>query len=211
MLELSQMNDIQLYIGYIAGGIALFQLAPYLLSILRGHTKPERATYAIWSLINLLTLVSYYAAGARSTIWVGLAYAVSSILIFALSFKYGMGGMNKFDTFCLLLAGIGIVVWLSTNNPVLALYYYVGIKFLGYLPTLKKAYKLPRTENALSWILAATASILNLFAITEWSAQIAIYPLYCAIGDGLLAAILIGAAFKPRKSLRRKLVRLYEI
>jgi len=205
------MNNIQSFIGYLAGALALLQVVPYLLSILRGHAKPERATYAIWSTINLLASISYIAVGARTTIWVGLAYTVSAVLIFALSFKFGMGGLNKFDLTCLVMAGAGIILWLITKDPALSLYYYVGIKFLGFLPTLKKAYILPKTENTLSWIMSAAASLLNLLAVTSWTPQIALYPIYGAIGDTLLTCVLIRAIFKTKKTLKRKLANLVEI
>jgi hypothetical protein len=205
------MNNIQLMIGYVAGALALLQVVPYLLSILRGHAKPERATYAIWSTINLLASISYIAVGARTTVWVSLAYTLSAILVFALSFKFGMGGLNKFDLFCLVMAGAGIIVWLLTKDPALSLYYYIGIKLIGFLPTLKKAYKWPKTENALSWIMSAAASLLNLLAITSWTPQIALYPIYGAIGDTLLTYVLVRAIFKTRKSLKSKLANLVEI
>lgn len=199
-------------IGYIAGALALLQVVPYLLSILRGHAKPERATYAIWSVINLLATVSYIAVGARTTIWVSLAYTLSSILIFALSFKFGMDGLNKFDIFCLVMAGAGIVIWLVTKDPALSLYYYIGVKFLGYLPTLRKAYNWPKTENTLSWMMSAAASLLNLLAITSWTPQIAFYPIYGAIGDTLLAYVLVRAVFAGKKrSFKSRFAKLFEI
>ncbi len=205
------MTENQLLIGYVAGAIALLQAVPYLISIIRGHTKPERATYAIWSLVNVLTMASYIAAGARTTIWVGLAFTTTSIVVFLLSFKFGMGGLNKFDAFCLGLAAVGIVIWLTTSDPALALYFYIGVKALGYLPTLKKVYYYPKTENTLSWIMVASASVLNLFAITSWTPQIALFPLYAVAADLSLAVILVTADFHARKSLRRKLIGLYEV
>ncbi len=205
------MNSTQIIIGYIAGGLALLQTIPYVISILRGHTKPERATFAIWSLVNILIVSSYIASGARETIWVGVAYMFASITIFLLSFKYGMGGFKKFDIFCLLLAAVGVVGWLTTSNPVVALYLYIGIKTLGLMPTILKAYRYPNTENILAWTLSAFASTLNLFAISVWIPQIMAFPIYSFLGDSSLMIILLMANFQGRKSFKKKLSALYEV
>src|SRR5690606_344735 len=126
------MNETQLMVGYVAGTIAFLQAAPYIISILRRHTKPERATYAIWSLVNILTIISYVAVGACETILVGIAMMASSIIVFLLSFKYGMGGLSRFDLVCLVLAVMGVVLWLQTDDVALALYFYIGVKLLGF-------------------------------------------------------------------------------
>lgn len=205
------MNETPTLIGYIAGAIALIQIIPYIISILRGHTKPERATYAIWSLVNLLTVSSYIAAGARETIWVGVACTISQLAIFFLSFKYGMGGFNKFDIFCLVAAAAGIMVWVTTSDPVLALYFNLGIKFLGFLPTLRKAYLFPKTENTLSWIMVGFASTLNLFALTSLRPELAIFPIYAVLADCLIVFILLSAVFRTKAKYKRKLAALYRI
>lgn len=208
---MSIMNLTQLTIGYIAGGLALIQIIPYVISILKGHNKPERATFAIWSLVNILIVSSYIASGARETIWVGLAYTVASITIFILSFKYGMGGLSKFDVLCLLLAGLGIVCWITTDNPVLVLYLYIGIKFLGLMSTIIKAYRYPKTENILAWTLSTFASTLNLFAISVWIPQIRAFPIYSFFGETIVTVILLTANFQDYKSFKKKLSAIYEV
>src|ERR1017187_6453042 len=110
-------------IGQIAGILALLQIIPYIVSILRGNTKPERATYLIWFIIDAMTISSYIAVGARTTIWAGVAFTISKVIILGLSIKRGMGGFSKFDITCLFLALVGIIIWVSTKNALLTLYF----------------------------------------------------------------------------------------
>jgi hypothetical protein len=205
------MNHAQYLVGYIAGAIAFAQIVPYLVSIFKGHTKPHRATFGIWTLVNILITVSYIGAGAKETIWVGLAYTVSSILIFVLSIRFGMGGLSKFDIFCMVMAAVGIIIWLITDNPVLTLYFYIGVKAFGLLQTIVKAYYYPKTENILAWTMSATASMLNLFAISNWTPQLALFPLYAMIADSLVAVMLLSANFRTDKTLKQKLSALYAV
>jgi len=48
----------QSIIGVAAGLLAFVAFIPYIISILKGETKPQRATFAIWSAISLVTLFS---------------------------------------------------------------------------------------------------------------------------------------------------------
>src|ERR1035438_9899519 len=109
-------------IGQLAGLLAILSVIPYIVSILRGHTKPERMTYFIWFIVDAVTMSSYIVSGARTTIWIGLVFVCSGFLIFCLSFKHGMGGFSSFDIGCLILALLGVVMWIDTKDALVALY-----------------------------------------------------------------------------------------
>ena len=193
---LVEMN--QELIGLVAGALAFLQLFPYVISILRGHTKPERATYGIWSLVNIIIVASYIASGAETTIWVGIAYMFSQMLVFGLSFKYGVGGVNALDRICLMLALVGAVIWVATSNPMLALYFCLFVKLIGLIPTLRKVYYRPDTENTASWVMCAIASVLNMFALVSFAPEIALLPVYGLLGDGVMALMVLFPKVRPR-------------
>lgn len=178
-----------LFIGRLAGAIAALAFVPYIISILHGHTKPNRATWAIWSMAGIILASSYYAAGARDTIWVTISYAVFYCFVFLLSLKYGVGGYAKFDLACLAGATVGLGLWMSTNDPVVTVYIMSGVNLLGILPTLKKVHKDPDSENKLAWSMDVTAAALNLFAISGIALHIWVYPISSFIGN--LAVVLL--------------------
>lgn len=180
-------------IGKIAGLVAFASFPVYIASIIRGETRPERATYAIWSFINIVTFFSYVASGAHDTIWVLLAYMLGQLTIFALSFKYGQGGSSRLDIVCLSLAVMAIVLWIMTRNPLSALYLSIFAEFMGLVPTIKKSYLYPNTESKLAWFIGFAGSALNLLAITTFVWHIALYPLYVFLGDFIIVVLL----FRP--------------
>ena len=177
--------------GELAAVLAFLSFIPYVRSILKGDTKPERATFGIWSVLSFVTLFSYFASGARDTIWITLVYTVCQTFVFYLSFKYGMGGWNKFDFVCITGAAFGIFFWILTKNPEIALYISIVIEILGFLPTIKKSYLYPETENTIAWSIAGIAAISNLFAITSLRPEIFLYPIYLFLGDGIVALLLL--------------------
>jgi hypothetical protein len=193
----------QVLIGQLAGVLAILQIIPYVVSILNGNTKPERASFFIWLIVDVVTISSYIAAGAHTTIWVGLAFTFSKLLILGLSIKYGMGGFSRFDIVCLLMALIGIIVWMTTSNAVIALYFGTFVMLLGYLPTIKKAYMLPKTENKLSWTMAAGAGVLNLFALTTLAPHISLLPICGVAADILLVYLLVFPAARAKIATQR--------
>ncbi len=195
-------------LGQIAGCMALVQIIPYLVSILRGHTKPERASYLIWFIVDVIGISSYISVGARTTIWTGLIFTFTGLLVFLLSIKCGVGGFSTFDVSCLLLALAGIGVWIASDSAVLALYFMTFVKFIGYLPTIRKAYFLPGTENTFSWALTAGASVLNLFALTTLQPRIAVPVVCSATLQALVAYLLLFPAKRFKYNYRSRPHRL---
>lgn len=178
-------------IGQIAGVMAIAQVIPYLVSIFRGHTKPERTTYFIWLILEGVTVSSYISTGARTTIWTGIAYTFTALIIFMLSIKYGMGGFSMFDIVCFLLAMAGIGLWLSTRDAFLTLYFGTFVSFIAYLPTIKKAYFLPETENTFSWTMTFCTALVNVCALTSFKVSLALPPVVGVFTSGTVAYLLL--------------------
>ena len=101
-------------IGEIAGALALLQIIPYVVSILRGHTKPERMSYFLWLIVDTMGVASYVAVGAHTTVWVQFAFVFTGGLVFLMSIKYGIGGFSHFDLFCFAVAIAGGVLAAQT-------------------------------------------------------------------------------------------------
>lgn len=194
------IHTAQILLGQLAGIVAFCSVIPYIISIFKGKTKPSRASYAIWSVVEIVWVTSYIAAGATTTKWTGIVFAISAVLIFILSLKYGMGGLNAFDIPCLILAALAILIWVTTKNPILADYMSTLAIFLGYLPIIKKAYLWPETENTLSWVLYAVATILTVTALTTLQLAIALRPIISLV----MALVITGLLLLPRRGSRAK-------
>jgi hypothetical protein len=184
------VNNNAEIIGIVAGIIAFLNVVPYVISIFQKKTKPSRSAYAIWLVIDTVTVASYIASGATDTIWTFLGFGLTTFIIFGLSLKYGMGGFNKLDIICMVIALFAIIIWLTTKDASLALYASLSAKLIGYIPIVKKSYLYPCTENNLAWNMAAFASLLNIVAITSSRPEILIAPVSLAIVDLLIIILL---------------------
>ncbi|WP_036479633.1 hypothetical protein [Myxosarcina sp. GI1] len=172
------MNDWQAVIGIVAGIISIFGFVPYLTAIYQGKTQPNRTTWWIWTIVGFILLASYYSSGATSTIWVPACLAIGHFIIAILALSYGEKGWNNFDRICLLGAGMSLFLWWWYQTPLIALSLNIAIDFLGALPTIRKSYYKPKSEDPLPWLVFLLAHTVNLFALKSWSFELVAYPLY---------------------------------
>jgi hypothetical protein len=193
------MSMLHAVFGVIAGIIAFIAYLPYIHSILRGETKPNRATFLIWSTVDIVLIASYLASGARTTIWTSLVFCVFQVVVLILSFRSSTNKFTRLDIACIGGAGLGLLLWLITRNAQTALYVSILCEILGFIPTIKKAYLQPDSESKIAWSLGVGSSVCNLIAINKWQLAIMIYPIYNFIFVGLVAALLVF----PHRRLRK--------
>ncbi|PSN20837.1 hypothetical protein C7271_00125 [filamentous cyanobacterium CCP5] len=174
----------------IAGIIGFLGYIPYIFAILKRKTFPNPATWWIWSIIGWAAFVSYFAAGGDETFWLMLSYAIGPSAIAILSLKYGKGGLDKFDICCLIISCVSLLAWIITSNPSIALATNLGIDITGSLPTLRKTYLEPETEDGLSWCVfwvGNTINFLTVLFIDNLTFSTVAYPFYLFI----LASIMM--------------------
>ena len=185
--------------GILAGALSFSAYILYIFSTLFGKTKPNRATWWILTLIGLMIASSYYAEGARATIWVAVSYVLGPFIIAVLSLKYGEGKWEKLDKWCLIVALISVPVWYISNSAILVLVINIFLDFVGLLPTIKKSYLRPEGEDKVAWTLESLAGILNIFAIERWIFGIAFYPIYLLTINGIITLLLYRSTFFKKK------------
>lgn len=187
--------DIQQMLGILAGIISFGAYLIYIRSIIKGESKPNRATWFIWTFMGLVLAVSYYFSGARNTIWAPIVEFIGPLLISLLAIKYGEGGLrDKTDLLCLGGAFISIVLWLIFDSPVLALVINLAIDAFALIPTIKKSFLRPQGENFWAWLGTGVGDTVNLFAIEKATFGVVVYPVWMLIQD----LVIIGILFKVK-------------
>ncbi|MCX6824288.1 MAG: hypothetical protein NT085_04120 [candidate division SR1 bacterium] len=177
---------------------ALFSPIFYTLSILKGESKPHRTTRFVLLIITLLSFFALLAQHNTVAIFLAGVSALQSILIFSLCIKYGMGGWAKTDIICLVIAGIGILVWKLTNNPVMGLLASILADFVGFIPALIKTYKFPETETRIFYILDVFAATFTILAITNFTYQETSYPIYILAINFVMVILILRPKMRKR-------------
>lgn len=184
------MPDITALAGKVAGVVALAAYVPYIISIFRGGSKPSKSTWWILALVGVMLYLSYGASGGANTLWVPMAYILGPFVVAILSLRFGEKGWTKLDSICIAGALLSIPAWVLTGSAFTALAINIFVDFLGIIPTLRKSYLRPWTEDCLAWGVTALASLINLFAVEEWNLHLGTYPAYMMLFNGLIFILL---------------------
>ncbi|OGE84246.1 MAG: hypothetical protein A3B23_00430 [Candidatus Colwellbacteria bacterium RIFCSPLOWO2_01_FULL_48_10] len=199
LLAMIDSPDFRRYVGILAGVLTIIEFVPYIYSIVKGKTKPERASWSIWALVTAIGLASFYSSGARETIWMLVAYVAATITVSLLSIRYGVGGWTKFDRYIIFSCALCLVVWWLTGSPLIALAMTITIDALAALPTIRKTYYHPESEDRLAWVISLSAGGLNLLAVEKWDFAHASYPIYLFIMIGIVTELIL----RPRHRRHR--------
>jgi hypothetical protein len=177
-------------LGIASGVVLLCGNIPYISSIRRGETRPNRVTWGIWTTIGFILLGSSYSLGATNTLWLQIAQVISQVIITFYAFKYSRGQWYFLDRVCLAGASLSLVFWWQSGSPFVALLMNIAMDILGAVPTIKKIYYDPKSEDLTFWVLSFISAVLNLFAIENFSIAFIAFPVYLFILNVVILLLL---------------------
>ena len=184
------MIQLQLIFGLLGSILTALCFIPYIATTLQCKTKPNRATWWVWGINGSVLCLGNLAAGADYTMLPLICAVVAQLCIAILSIKHGEGGWNRFDRRCLIASGISFILWRVLNYDLIAIILPLLIDILAALPTLKKSYHEPESEDLLTYILYTFGGLFTVLAVTNWSFEIAITPLYVLFINALIVLLL---------------------
>ncbi len=184
-------------LGIVSAVIALSAIIPYIVSIVGNKTEPHPISWCLWALIGAVTLITYWASGARDTLWLAVVNLLGPLTIAILSFKYWDGTIRKFDYLCMGISIAALIVWIVSGNPVWGLTLNIVADCFAALPTIVKTYRQPESEDIKAWIVYLIAYLLGLVAAGKWIYGIIVFPLYLT-ALALTMVVLISRKFFKR-------------
>jgi len=185
------MSDIKVAIGFLAAIIVLGGFVCYCYDIRKRNTQPDIVSWFIWLILAVILGLSCYASGARQTAMIYASAVLGNSCIIIMSLKRGGISWNKRNV-CYLFAGVFIVViWKSSNSPILAQYASLLLHAVGAIPTFEKTWKKPHNESRLAWIVLNTGNMVNILAIKQWVARIWIAPIYVTAHSTAMVLLLL--------------------
>lgn len=188
------MHDLKSWIGLVAGMISLSAYGFLVIAWKRGTFIPQRATWSIWLFVTGTIAASMFVGGVKDgTVFIPLGYCIGNVVIVSLSLKRGVGGWDKLDRWCIGVSVTGMALWVMTGNPITALALNILADMSASLPTVRKVWTTPESEDTLSWSVFLVGGTLSLFAVREWTFVQAGYSLF------LVPAIALITLFTLRK------------
>jgi hypothetical protein len=182
---------VQATFGILAGILQLVASAPYVRDILRGSTKPQRATWTIWTSLSFVVLASQWAGGATWSLALTIGQTVSCVAIFGLAMRRGVGGVSPVELVLLAIAALGIAGWYVAGDPTLATCSVVIADIIGVALMLPKTYLDPGSETLSTYVIGLVSTMLAIAAVGSGAPALLLYPLYILVADGVVTVMII--------------------
>lgn len=184
------MIDLQLIFSLLGSVFTIICFIPYIVSILQGKTKPNRATWWVWAINGTILSLGNIAIGANYTLLPIICPVAAQWYIAILSIKHGEGGWNRFDRRCFVASGISFILWRILNYDLIAIILPLLVDVFAALPTLKKSFAEPETEDLLTYVLYTVGGLFTVMAVQEWTFAIAITPIYILLLNAAIVLLL---------------------
>src|SRR5487761_1865698 len=139
----------------ISGVLGAYSSVPYIRAILNGKTKPHQFSWLVFFIMNGVTFLSQFLAGARKSDILYAIFFIGSGIILLLSFKYGVRDTSKWDRMLLGLALATIIVWIITRNNSVAIWLTVFVDVIAETMLILKIKHAPHSEDPKAWIIAS--------------------------------------------------------
>src|SRR6201996_6191533 len=170
----------------------------YVRAIWKGEASPNRVTWFLWALVPLIAAAAQWESGVGISTLVVASVGASPACVVLASFVAGSGSwkLGPFDYVCGACALAALALWASTGDPVLA----IALSILGdaaaALPTIRKAWLAPATENRTTYLISLTGMVLGIFSVDDPSFAAYAFNAYLVFASGTLVAIL----YWPRRT-----------
>ena len=182
--------NIKIIFAVLSSIVGISCFIPYILDIFKGKTKPHSYSWFIWTVLQTIGAISMFSIGAGLGV---ISISIGAILcgfVFILSLKYGTHNIKTFDVVCLVGSLIAIIFYFFLHSPILSILIITLVDFVGFLPTMRKAYEEPQTETISSYALSSFSSILALFAFSVFTFSNSIYLISLIITNATCAGII---------------------
>ena len=177
----------------IAGSVVNFVAClGYVRAILKGEAAPNRVTWFLWALVPLIAGAAQLRAGVGISTLVVLSVGAGPAFIVLASFvrHQGSWSLGPFDYVCGVCALAALALWGMTGDPVIAIVLSILGDFAAALPTLRKAWLKPATENRSTYLISFAGMMLGMFSIQEASFAAYAFNAYLVAMSSALVLVL---------------------
>ncbi len=177
----------------VLSGLAIaIAYIPFIRGTIQGEVVPNRASWLVWFVQDVLLAASAIMAGVGPAAVMPVVWGLGAGAMLILSVTKGTpGAFTGLEKACLVLSGLGLLLWATTGSPRLALVAGVSAACIGGLPTVVKAWVKPWTETMSGWSLLTLGTVFSSLAIREWTFDSGLLPIVIGLFQLSVATPLV--------------------
>jgi hypothetical protein len=175
------------FIGSLLSFVGTFV---YIRAIFAGQVKPNVVTWGLWATAPMLVFAAqlYEGAGLRSVLTFTVGFGPLLVVFAALIKKDAFVKVIKMDYVFGTLSMIGLILWLITGEGVLAIIFAILADGLAAVPTIRKLYFEPETENGTIFGFGVIGAAITLLTISDWRFEEFGFSLYILLVNMIMFA-----------------------
>lgn len=192
----------------VGASIQLIGAVSYIKAILRGHTKPNRVSWLIWSVAPLIaTLAAIYNGVGWAAVLPVFMSGFGPLMVFVVSLvnKNSYWKLEKTDYLCGCFSILALILWGMTKEPNIAIILAIASDGLAAIPTLVKSWKYPETETIEAYVATLISALTSFFAIEVWNFSSYAFPIY------LVSINILFSLFLYKTELKKTINNLLKI
>jgi hypothetical protein len=177
---------------FVAAAFSLLAALAYIRAMFKGHAKPNRVTWLMWSVAPFVATAASVSMGAGLAAVPVFMAGFAPFMIFIASFlsKKAYWKLSTFDYACGGFSALAIILWFLTSDPVLAIVLSIIADALAAVPTVIKAWHKPKTESIWPFLIGTLSPFTSFLVASSWSFSELSFPTYL-ISINLLLICLI--------------------
>jgi hypothetical protein len=182
------------YITLFTLPVSILFTIKYITAAFQNRIRPNIVSWSVWSVSSLLSFTAAFISGSNflqifSTFTAGffpLLTVLSLIIIHRGKFR-----LSKLDFVCIILALVGLVFWKTLGNPIFA--YSAGLlaDMIGFLPTIYKTIKDPKSEDYKIYLIGVGNVLIQLLVLKSFSIYTLGFPIYVFIFNSFIVGIIL--------------------
>ncbi|MFH1181377.1 MAG: hypothetical protein V1702_00290 [Candidatus Woesearchaeota archaeon] len=183
------INENWVILGAI---LQLIGILSYFIAMQKGKVKPNRVTWFLWALAPLIAFFAEIKQGVGLLALMTFMVGAGPLFIFSASFfnKNSAWKITRFDIICGALSIAGLILWIVTRVGNLAILFSILADGLAALPTVRKAYLYPETEDYQVYFFGDISAVITLLAINTWTFAYFGFPAYIVIINTLMVVLI---------------------
>jgi len=191
------MIPIKVAISFLAVALTFIGYVPYIRDSLKKKITPHAFTWFVWTLAGGIAYGLQILGGAGVGSWALLAAVIACLIIFILSLRIGDKDITRSDIVLLVLALISLYLWLGVDKPIWSVFFVTAAEILAIIPTVRKTWNKPYSENLWAYEVAILRHGLSITALQQFNILTVLYPASWA----MVCSIFTSLVLMRRKSL----------
>lgn len=172
------------YFLFIGAFIQIGGSFSYFLDTLKGKTQPNRVTWLLWAIVPAIVGFGQLDQGVAglTTVFTFVICGYPTAIFLATFFnKKAVWKLGPFDYICGALSILAVVLWWLTKNGNYAIVFGILADLFAGIPTIKKSYTHPKSENSKDYLASIIYSIILLLTLTNWNFADWSFAMYCLL------------------------------